>query len=195
MLRVLERRLIRRTLAGDRDAAESLIRAYQGSLHAYITRVSGRRDLAEDVVQEAFVRALTNLDQYDPKWRFTTWLFAIARRIYLNQVEKKQPRGGEDGTQLAGSSSPAVELAWTESHGLVRSRLERALLHLNGTQREVVVLFHQHDWPIRLIARHLEIPEGTVKSHLFRGRARLRELLSSEEGLGELRMVLREARV
>jgi RNA polymerase sigma-70 factor (ECF subfamily) len=194
MLRVLERRLIRRTLAGDRDAAEALIRAYQGSLFAYITRVSGRRDVAEDVVQEAFVRALTNLEQYDPKWRFTTWLFAIARRIYLNQLEKKQPWSGEDGTQIAGSSSPAVELSWKESHGLVRSRLERALLQLHEVQREVVVLFHQHDWPIGLIARHLEIPEGTVKSHLFRGRTRLRELLSSEEGLGELRMVLREAR-
>ncbi|MEO1130910.1 MAG: sigma factor, partial [Planctomycetota bacterium] len=73
MERAEEVRTIELATAGDRAAAEKLIRAHQASLYAYILRLSGRPDVAEDVVQDAFVRVLTNLHRFDPRYRFSTW--------------------------------------------------------------------------------------------------------------------------
>ncbi len=175
-----EHRLIGRAAAGDRAAAESLIRCHQASLFGYLLRMSGRPDVAEDVVQEAFVRVLKNLDRFDDRYRFSTWLFTIARRLYLNQREKLHPAYDSDAVGLAAGreSRPEALAAEAEAGVQARGALESALLEVSLDQREVLVLFHQHDWPIWLIARHLGMPQGTVKSHLHRGRRRLREILS-----------------
>jgi len=172
-----EQKLIRQAAAGDRESAGTLISTHQSSVYAYILRLSGRSELAEDVVQEAFVRVLTNLDRFDPRYRFSTWLFTIARRVFLNQIEKRRPiydsdRVGETtGRTCAASGDWEVE----EHKGNSRDAMQSALMSLSPEQREIIVLFHQHDWPIWLIAEHLRMPEGTVKSHLHRGRIRLRE--------------------
>jgi RNA polymerase sigma-70 factor (ECF subfamily) len=62
----------------------------------------------------------------------------------------------------------------------MRDGLQNALMSLPFVQREVLILFHQHEWPIWLVAEHLQIPEGTVKSHLHRARIAMRQLLSSD---------------
>ncbi|HIB69134.1 MAG TPA: sigma-70 family RNA polymerase sigma factor, partial [Phycisphaerales bacterium] len=86
-----ERALIERAIAGERIAAGDLIRAHQRSVYAYILRMSGRPDVAEDIVQEAFVRVLGNLHRFDFRFRFSTWLFTIARRLYMNAMAKNRP--------------------------------------------------------------------------------------------------------
>jgi RNA polymerase sigma-70 factor (ECF subfamily) len=183
MDRAKERKLIRRAAAGDRAAAEECIRAHQGPLYAYILRLSGRPDVAEDIVQEAFVRVLTNLDRFDDRYRFSTWLFTIARRLYVNAMQKLKPVyeseivGGWQGQ----GSEPDSAMIGSETSGNARDELQRALAELPADQREVVVLFHQFDWPIVRISQHMEMPEGTVKSHLHRGRKRLRLLLEASE--------------
>lgn len=181
MTRSHELKLIRRTAGGDRDAAGELIRGHQASLYSYMLRISGRSDVAEDVVQEAFVRVLANLDRFDSRFRFSTWLFTIARRVYFNMCEKKKPAPESELIAEWSGRSAAVECSADreESQQVFRSSIETALMALPVDQREVVVLFHQHDWPIWLIAEHLQIPEGTVKSHLHRGRLRLRDALQS----------------
>ncbi len=181
MRRTDEERLVKRAAAGDRAAAEHFVRAYQSSLHAYLVRISGNPQLAEDITQDAFVRALTNLERFDPRFRFSTWLFTIAKRLYLNAVQKLAPAFNTEVVDAAaGTRAPARD--WGDSGDLVRDELQRALMTLSPEQREVVVLFHQQDWPIWLIAQHLEMPEGTVKSHLHRGRRRLREaMLESDD--------------
>lgn len=178
MNRAEERELIRRAVAGDRDAAAACIRAHQGPLYTYILRMSGRPDLAEDVVQEAFLRVLNNFDRYDPTYRFSTWLFTIARRVYLNTTAKKSARPDTDSLDARPADTDTDCVARAESRQIAHDAIQRALLELPQTQREIVILFHQLDWPIALIARHLDIPEGTVKSHLHRGRNRLRILLA-----------------
>ncbi|MBX9735936.1 MAG: hypothetical protein K2X32_03340, partial [Phycisphaerales bacterium] len=72
MTAAVERALIRRILQGERQAAEELIRAHQPSLYAYLLRLTQRPERAEDVAQEAFVRALTHIERYDPRFRFST---------------------------------------------------------------------------------------------------------------------------
>lgn len=188
MTRLEEQRLIAKAAAGCQAAAEALVKAHQPSLYSYLVRLSGRPELSEDVVQEAFIRVLTNLDRFDPRYRFSTWLFTIARRVYLNIVARHTPVCVENPPEIHTTGTPEpVE----GGGGLVRDALQKALMSLSFVQREIVVLFHQCDWPIWLIAEHLEIPEGTVKSHLHRARKQLREVL---EGNPQLARVVEEAR-
>ncbi|MFA6044110.1 MAG: RNA polymerase sigma factor [Phycisphaerales bacterium] len=172
--------LIRRAAAGDRLASGELIRAHQTSLYGYILRMCGRTDVAEDVVQEAFVRVLTNLDRFDPRFRFSTWLFTIGRRVFLNMLEKRRPSSDSDHVADACAARDVRPVSDDRQDQLIwRDSVQKALMSLGNEQREVVVLFHQHDWPIWLIAQHLAMPEGTVKSHLHRGRSKLREMLGT----------------
>lgn len=176
-----ERRLIRRAVAGDREAAGRFVQAYQPSLRAYLLRMSGRPEIAEDIAQEAFVRVLSNLDRFDDRYRFSTWLFTIAKRLYVNARQKHAPMFNSDAVaaERSGGTGPAVRAASSELSGHVRDALQHALMTLAEDQREIVVLFHQLDWSIALIAEHMRMPEGTIKSHLHRSRQKLRRALAS----------------
>jgi RNA polymerase sigma-70 factor (ECF subfamily) len=182
MDRQTERELIERAIAGDRVAAGEFIKAHQASVYAYLLRMCGRPHLAEDIAQEAFVRVLSNLDRFDFRYRFSTWLFTIARRLYLNAVQKHKPAFDTETVErrVGAGVAPGDPVGEEETRRCQRDTLQRALLRLSTDQREIIVLFHQLDWPIALIAQHLGMPEGTVKSHLHRGRRRLREVLASE---------------
>jgi RNA polymerase sigma-70 factor, ECF subfamily len=183
MNRADEQRMIELAAAGDRAAAERCIREHQGSLYAYLLRMSGRPEVAEDIVQEAFVRVLTNLDRFDPRFRFSTWLFTIARRLYINAMQRHRPAYDTDALQLREGSGGAPESSTVaaEVGGNLKDAVQAALLQLPPDQREVVILFHQLDWPIAIIAQHMDMPEGTVKSHLHRARRRMRRMLESHE--------------
>jgi RNA polymerase sigma-70 factor (ECF subfamily) len=181
--RRLEHRLIKGARAGDADAIQELIRAHQEALYAFILRMSGNPGLAEDVVQEAFVRVIRNLHRFDPQFRFSTWLFTIAKRLYVNAAQKHRPLYDTDAV----ASREDVDLCprgWSARHEAMdnaRSLIDEALASLNRLQREVILLFHQQCWPINAIAEHLCMPEGTVKSHLHRARKRMQRYIVADE--------------
>lgn len=186
MDRRTERDLIERALTGDRAAAGDLIRGHQASVYAYLLRMSGRPYLAEDIAQEAFVRVLNNLHRFDFRYRFSTWLFTIARRLYLNAVQKHRPVYDSEIVSLSAGAASTDEMFDGDEERRVRhDMLQESLMDLSPVQREIIVLFHQLDWSIALIARHLDMPQGTVKSHLHRGRGKLRRLLSARPGYAE----------
>ncbi|MBT8484406.1 MAG: sigma-70 family RNA polymerase sigma factor [Phycisphaerae bacterium] len=182
MQRSTEREVIRRAKAGDGRAVETLIRAHQDALFAFMLRMSGRPHVAEDIVQEAFVRVLKNLDRFDPRFRFSTWLFTIAKRLYVNAMQKQRPAYDTDTVNARGSGgvAPSGLSAAAETQTNLHELLEAALDVLNEQQREIVLLFHQQSWSIIEIAEHLGMPEGTVKSHLHRARRRMREAIVSD---------------
>jgi RNA polymerase sigma-70 factor (ECF subfamily) len=181
MTRAEEQKLIERAIAGDRLAAAEFIKAHQASLYAYMLRMSGRPEVAEDIVQDAFVRALTNLHRFDFKFRFSTWLFTIAKRLYVNAMQKHKPAYDTDVVGAAQGAGAAPEARTVDGEVSVNAKaaLDFALAQLSEDQREIVVLFHQLDWPIAQIAEHMDMPEGTIKSHLHRGRQRMRAALES----------------
>lgn len=183
MTRTEERRLIERAIAGDRVAAAEFIKVHQSSLFAYMLRMSGRPEVAEDIVQDAFVRALTNLDRFDFKFRFSTWLFTIAKRLYVNAMQKHKPSYDTDmvGAWEGGSDAPESRTINDEVTTNAKAAIDFALASLNEEQREIIVLFHQLDWPIAQIAEHMDMPEGTIKSHLHRGRQRMKAVLEQHE--------------
>lgn len=182
-----ERSLIERAIAGERQAAGDLIRAHQRSVYAYILRMSGRPDVAEDIVQEAFVRVLGNLHRFDFRFRFSTWLFTIARRLYMNAMAKNRPAYDTDfvGSMGGKGAVPETSMYADERQQVQHDAIQSALLSLSEEQREIIILFHQLDWPISLIASHLDMPEGTIKSHLHRGRKRLRVLFKDQTTLAQ----------
>lgn len=185
-----ELKLIRASVAGDRTAAGALVRAHQKSLYAYLLRLSGRPEMAEDVTQEAFVRAFANLHRFDERFRFSTWIFTIAKRLYVNARQKLSPvfntdaLGGAASGERRGSlpkSQPTARVVHGEQTAFLRDALQDALMQLGEDQREIVILFHQLEWPIALIAEHTGMPEGTIKSHLHRSRKRMRAALERDE--------------
>lgn len=183
-----ERSCIEGARRGDADAAAALVRRHQRSLYAYIVRMCGRHHLAEDVVQEAFVRAFSNLDRFDFRFRFSTWLFTIGRRVYLNQAQKMKPRPDSDLIAQSPKATNDEQSNRIDREDTARAdskKLRDAMAHLSRDQREILTLFHQHEWPIALIADHLGMPEGTIKSHLHRGRRRLRDILTQAEQVAD----------
>ena len=174
-----ERGLIRKAKRGDGRAVEALIRAHQEALYAFILRMSGRPELAEDIVQEAFVRVLKNIDRFDARYRFSTWLFTIAKRLYVNWSQKHRPAYDTEtvAVQECGGQSPGWASVERETQGHVRRLVDFGLAGLGEQQREIILLFHQQNWAITTIAEHLGMPEGTVKSHLHRARKRMKRLI------------------
>jgi len=183
MLRPEEQQLIKRAKTGDAEAITALIRAHQGSLYAFMLRMSGRPEVAEDVVQEAFVRVLKNLDRFDPKYRFSTWLFTIAKRLYVNWVQKFHPIAETDivNAWQSNGNSPEHEAVGAEARTTARRVVSVGLASLGDAQREIVLLFHQQEWSIAEISLYLSMPEGTIKSHLHRARRKMREVIEQAE--------------
>lgn len=184
MNRLEEQRVIELAAQGDRSAAECLIRTHQASLYSYMVRLSGRPDIAEDIVQDAFVRILMNLNRFDPRFRFSTWLFTIAKRLYVNAMQKHRPVYDSDvvgAVAGTGKSDPSAPFVAREERERARECLDSALAGLNEEQRQIMLLFHQQDWPIAQIAAYMSMPEGTIKSHLHRGRKKMRRLYEEIE--------------
>ncbi len=176
MTRTEERELIRRAKRGEDAALSALIRGHQDSLYAFMLRMSGRPDVAEDVVQEAFVRVLKNLDRFDTKYRFSTWLFTIAKRLFVNWSQKFKPSSDSDlvGAWRGPDQRPEASAFAAESHATTVDLLNNALMTLGESQREIVLLFHQQDWSISEISEYMQMPEGTIKSHLHRARRKMK---------------------
>ena len=187
MDRSAERRLIRRAKRGDREAIEALVETHREPVVRFLVRLSRRPDVAEDIAQESFVRVLRHLDRFDERFRFSTWLYTIARRIWINHLQKCRPIPDTDvvgGRAVEPEGSHPVERR--EESERTRLLVDRALDVLPARQREVVELFHGRGLPVQEVAARLDMPLGTVKSHLFRARRRMGEFLAGEDGFLEL---------
>ncbi len=177
-----EQRLIRQAAAGDREAAGELIKLHQTSVYAYILRSRGVLRCRGGHCPGSLLRPRP--DQPRPL-RPTLPLLDVAvhhRPARVPEPLRELPAGlrlGENSPRSP-KRSCGINESWDDrddqDHN--RDRVQRALMLLSLEQREVIVLFHQHEWPIWLIAEHLGIPEGTVKSHLHRGRSKLRDALT-----------------
>jgi RNA polymerase sigma-70 factor (ECF subfamily) len=170
-----ERLTIQRARRGDREAVAELIRAYQRPLEMFLFRLCGKADLAEDLAQEAFVRVMRSLDRFDERFRFSTWLFTIGKRLLVNHQQKMRPRADSEAVEYRGSTAatPEGEVLEAERGERVQQLVGVALEALPEPQREIVLLFHQQGWSVQQISAELRMPEGTIKSHLFRARRRM----------------------
>jgi RNA polymerase sigma-70 factor, ECF subfamily len=158
---------------GDGAAFETLVRRYMRPAYAIALSVVKENADAEDVCQDAFVRALERLDDCDPE-RFGAWVLRIVRnrahsvRRYLG-VRDAMPL---DSVALA-TSGPGPQQATERAQ--LRHDLLTALADLKEVQRDVVLLHDLEGWKHREIGARLGLPEGTVRAHLFHARRALRD--------------------
>lgn len=176
-----ELHLVERAKNNDREALRALIDLHKDRLFAFIWRIIRHHHDAEEVCQEAFLKAFASLDSFSTKYRFSTWLFTIGYRVCLNRMRRKRMLTGElewaaDTQQADDNSAETLE---SEEASRLREQVWSAVDRLSVPQRATVLLFYRHDMGCQDIARVLELPVATVKSHLHRARLRLREMLES----------------
>jgi len=175
--------LVRRARAGCAESVAALAARHQAAVVHYAARLlarrSGCRADAEDVAQEALVRALGRLQRHDPRSRFSAWLFTIVRRTCLNHLRAARRRTARETARLVPLATPPHEQPWAIA--AAREETERlwdvAARELPERQFSALWLRTVEDLPVADVARVLGRPPATVKVLLFRGRQRLAEIL------------------
>ncbi len=177
--------LVAQTLGGRRECFEVLVRRHERPLLNYLHRLAGRRDGAMDLAQEVFIKVYLSLASFDPRYRFTTWLYRIASNCAIDQMRKKQPRtcslgpSREDGVgaaaegQIQGSDPNPDDILRARE---LEQRLEKAIARLPLAYRQLILLRHRQHCRYDEIARITRLPIGTVKNRIFRAR----EILKAE---------------
>ncbi|OYP36146.1 RNA polymerase sigma factor [Rhodopirellula sp. MGV] len=177
-----ERRLIDRALAGDRSAFAELVRQNQDRLFASMMQVTGSPEEAEEVTQDAFIRAFTKLDTFQRNSQFFTWLYRIAFNSALTRRRKKRARVSLDqirednGLEIADNKDAVDEgMLRDERVNLVRNAIDT----LTDEHRRILTLREMEDFAYEEIAEILEISIGTVRSRLSRARGQLKRAIES----------------
>jgi len=163
---------VEKVLAGDVSAFERIVRRWQGPLINLAYRFCHDRGRAEEMAQEAFLRAYRALGQWHKDAAFSTWLFALATNLYCSELRRTPfptvPL--EAAAEPRDSRAPDGGLEERDRDRAVR----RAVAALPRKYREALILFYFHGMDVPAAAQSLGLPEGTVKARLFRAREILR---------------------
>ena len=181
--------LLVRAREGDRRAFGEVVRRYQRRVYGVARRIVRQHDMADDVVQDTFLRAFERLASFDPSRPFGPWICRIASNLAINVVRSPKFREEElpDGHEEArGPRLDPLDLVLEDE---ARRSVAKALQALPVEQRAVVVLRAVEELSYGEIAGALGISEGTVMSRLFRARNRLAELLAPVLAVRRARVV------
>ncbi len=164
-----------RAQQGCRASFEELVRRFQTPVLQFLQH-RGAAAVAEDLLQDTFVRAYVNLSRYRSRWRFATWLFTIARRVSLNDQRRRRPQSGGAAIEAAEHAAPGpAELAATADSR--RYLWDRAARALSQDELTAVWLHYVESLSTREIATVLERSSMAVKTMIFRARKKLLPLL------------------
>lgn len=179
--------LARRAAEGCLASFEQLVKRFQVPLVHFLARSVEHED-AEDLTQETFVRAFKNLHRYHAKWRFSTWLFTIARRLCINHLRHRSVRQMTNGpsTETLGEfKGPAAEPGDMLAAREQRQRIwDQAAEVLSEPKFTALWLFYVEDMPVRDIARVLGRSRVAVKTMMFRARQDLLPIMSDAHAAG-----------
>jgi RNA polymerase sigma-70 factor (ECF subfamily) len=182
-----DQQLIDQTLSGNTSAFGGLVGRHQDRLFNSVAHLLRNESDAQDVVQDAFLLALTKLDTFKGNSQFYTWLFRIARNSAISRLRKKRPRVSLDSMavnqgdvmplELPGKvAGPAEEMERRERAQGVMDALGR----LSPEHREILVLREMDGFDYETIGEMLELAVGTVRSRLHRARTQLREVFNDD---------------
>lgn len=149
----------------DRLAFEQLYDRYAGKLIHYCKRMVLSKESAEDIVHEAFVRLIEHPGAFDPKQRFSTWMYTVVHHLCLNTIRNQQNR-----ERLMSLYYRTEEEQHTQT-GIdaqkIKTSINALFKQLSEKEQTVFVLRFEHELPVKEIAQITNIPEGSVKSCLF----------------------------
>ena len=178
-----ERTILEKVRAGDRRAFGDLIDLHKDGAFTLALRILASREEAEEAVQDAFLRAYRGLASFRGDSRFGTWLYRIVFNLSMTRVKRKRP----PAESLDAHAGEPVDMVRDAEGGGVLEHLERqdtvallakGLMRLPEPHRIAVELFYLQEQSYEEIATIMGVPLGTVKTYLFRGRARLKGLLA-----------------
>jgi RNA polymerase sigma-70 factor (ECF subfamily) len=179
-----DRELARRASRGDVEAFTKLVRAHSSLVYRVALRMLGKDD-AQDASQEVWIRVWRNINAFRGESTFTTWLYRITVNTCLSARQKETRRGERElGDEMPYLSEPPGGDADPEASALSaerREEVEAALLHVRAEHRAALVLRHMEGLSYAEIAAVLEVPEGTAKGWVSRGRAAMLIALAEEE--------------
>lgn len=178
--------LIERFQDGDLSAFDELMKRYKKQILAYVYKKIGKRSWedAEDLTQVVFMKVFKALPRWEPRAKFSTWLYRIAHNVcidYHRAKSRKTPSYSIDDEEIIYGtpstkdvySDPEKVAVEKETGKMIRDAIEQ----LSDRQKEVFVLYHYHGLKIKEIAEVLGLAEGTVKIHQHRAVQKLREIL------------------
>jgi len=178
-----DRMLIQRMAAGDRTALEALYRAYHGGLCRFLSRLTRRADLIEEIVNDSFWIAWRKAGSFHGDSRVSTWIMGIAYRCGLKALRQ---HGDEPVAEDAVPESRVPAHNPDEDREL-RDWLGKGLVHLSVDQRVVIELVYGVGHSLDDVAAIMQCPVGTVKARLFHARVKLRNVLPSLAGDSPMR--------
>jgi RNA polymerase sigma-70 factor (ECF subfamily) len=180
--------LVQRARAGDVAAFEALIEPHIGRLYSYLARMVGDPFEAEDLTQEAILRAHRAIGSFRGGATFQTWLYRIGTNIAVDALRRRgrlkarvtsldDPLQAEEGLVAREVRDPQRDPQELAEAAELTGRVQQAIAQLTPKLRAVVLLFDMQGLSYEEIAEALRLPLGTVKSRLFNARSRLKELL------------------
>ncbi|HUT37552.1 MAG TPA: sigma-70 family RNA polymerase sigma factor [Planctomycetota bacterium] len=179
--------LVAEAQRGDVAAFGQLVERYQDALFNGVSRMVSQREDAEDLAQEAFVKAFRGIGAFEGRSSFYTWLYSIAFNVVVSHRRKVgsarhlRPLSLHEGSEDDGRGHQVEDNAERPGAAIerreLRERLELAIADLADDYREVIVMRDIEGFGYQAIAEVLGCPEGTVKSRLHRARQALREQL------------------
>ena len=165
--------LVQRSLGGDRAAFEELVVRYQRPVYNAALRLLRDPEEARDVAQTTFLNVFEHLADYDPNYKFYSWIYRIAVNESLNTLGKRKPLEEIDGEEVDNAPGPERQAESEQT----RTAIEDALMKITPDLRSVVVLRHVMHLSYEDMAETLALPEKTVKSRLYSARQLLRTML------------------
>lgn len=177
---------IKQVLNGNQDAYTEIVDLYQTRLYHVCYRMLGNKHEAEDITQEAFLRAFINLHTFDQKRKFSTWIFRIATNLCIDRIRKKKPDyhldaqvPGTDGLDMYSQIAASEELPVEQLEKMeMQERIQYEISRLPDKYRSVIVLKYMEELSLQEISEILDLPLGTVKTRIHRGREALRKQMS-----------------
>ena len=177
--------LVKAVLAGERLAFERLVRQYERLVLHIVTPIAGTGADREDICQDTFIKVYTNLSSFQFKSKLSSWIGRIAYNNSINFITKKKSVsmselfGDEDSTmpQLADAALNSEEDLMRDEH---LKDLSSAMSQLPPIQNTILLLFHFDELSLDEIAKMMNISLGAVKTHLFRARRKLKDVLISK---------------
>ena len=185
-----DRATVARALDGDQGAYARLVDKYQGPLRRHVGKMVRNEGQVADLVQEAFVKAFSSIESYNPDYAFSTWLYRIATNHTIDYIRKKklptrsidkpiQTRDGELQMELPDTTyRPDKAVVRDQRNEILREAIDA----LPPKYHRVIVMRHQQEMTYDEIATELDLPLGTVKAHIFRARALLNKTLRDRRG-------------
>lgn len=181
----VENSLVKKARSGDTQAFTELMYLYKDKIYHLAYRMLGNAQEAEDISQETFLRVYSNLDRYDEKHKFSTWIYRIATNLAIDRIRKKKAKfsldeswNDEEGADwyakiASNDISPEQQAILSEE----QETLHKAILSLPPKYRGIVTLKYVNELSIQEISEIVNLSVPTVKTRLHRGREYLRKYL------------------